>query len=60
MRGQGKFLAFWAPTGFLSFFHHKFPGISTPLESPVRDNDSNGVNQQHLISLIYVLNQYRN
>jgi hypothetical protein len=29
MRGQGKFLAFWAPKGVLSFFHHKFLGIST-------------------------------
>ena len=30
MRGQGKFLAFWAPKGVLSFFHHKFLGIMCP------------------------------
>ena len=44
-------------TGQLFFFTDS-PVISTPIESPVRDNASNGVNQHRLISLIYVLNQY--
>ncbi len=30
MRGQDKFLAFWAPKGVLSFFYHKFLGIPSP------------------------------
>jgi hypothetical protein len=43
MRGQGKFLAFWAPKGVLSFFHHKFLGIPTNITLSDLLADSDGI-----------------